>query len=220
VSSEALDRVRNAAGRLKVFPLPSVVLLPGTVQPLHIFEQRYRDLVKEALETDGVFAMAQVLPGHEARLAGTPDLEPMLCAGIIGMHEQLEDGRYNLVLVGVARARLVKEWPRRAAFREVEAEVLEDAALDSEEEVPLRQAVLELISRVPDEVGEKVAQVTGRLHGGALADVVAGTIFHDVAQRFEVLQQTDVRERMREVTDEVMQLVARLKPRKPEGLLN
>jgi Lon protease-like protein len=218
--SEALDRVRAAAGRLKVFPLPSVVLLPGTVQPLHIFEQRYRDMVKAALDTDGVFAMAQVLPGQEGRLAGAPELEPMLCAGIIGMHEVMEDGRYNLVLVGVARLRLVKEWPQTAAWREVEAELLEDAVLDSEEEVPLRQAVLELIARVPDEVGEKVAQVTGRIHGGQLADVVAGTIFHDVAQRFEILQQTDVRERMREVTDEVMQLIARLKPRKPDGLLN
>ena len=218
--SEALDRVRNAAGRLKVFPLPSVVLLPGTVQPLHIFEQRYRDMVKAALDTDGVFAMAQVLPGQEGRLAGSPELEPMLCAGIIGMHEVMDDGRYNLVLVGVARLRLVKEWPQTAPWREVEAELLEDAVLDSEEEVPLRQAVLELIARVPDEVGEKVAQVTGRIHGGQLADVVAGTVFHDVAQRFEILQQTDVRERMREVTDEVMQLVARLKPRKPEGLLN
>ncbi|MEW5738460.1 MAG: LON peptidase substrate-binding domain-containing protein [Myxococcota bacterium] len=217
---EALDRVKATARKLKVFPLPQVVLLPGTVQPLHIFEQRYRDLVRDALASDGVFALAQVLPGQEGRLAGAPELESMLCAGVIGVHELLEDGRYNLVLVGVARARVVRELPRTAAYREVEAEVLEDVQVDSEEELPLRQAVLELIARVPDEVGDKVAQVTGRLHGGQLADVVAGTIFQDVAARFEVLTQTDVRARMREVTDEVMQLVARLKPRKPEGLLN
>lgn len=217
---EALDRVRRAAHRLKVFPLPSVVLLPGTVQPLHIFEQRYRDLVKDALAGDGVFAMAQLLPGQEHRLPGDPDLEPMLCAGVIGVHELLEDGRYNLVLVGVARARIVRELPRSGPYREVEAEVLEDAVVDSQDEVPLRQAVLELVARIPDEVGDKVAQVTGRLHGGALADVVAGTLFQEPAQRFEVLMQTDVRERMREVTDEVMQVVARLKPKKPEGLPN
>ena len=98
--------------------------------------------------------------------------------------------------------------------------MLEDAPVDSEEEVPLRQAVLELIARIPDEVGDKVATVTSRLHGGQLADVVAGTIFQETAQRFEVLLQTDVRARMREVTDEVMHLIAGLKPRKPEGLLN
>ncbi|MEW6435425.1 MAG: LON peptidase substrate-binding domain-containing protein [Myxococcota bacterium] len=217
---EAIDRVRAAVRRLKVFPLPSVVLLPGTVQPLHIFEQRYRDMVKAALESDGVFAMAQVLPGQENRLAGSPELEPMLCAGVIGMHEQLEDGRYNLVLVGVARVRLVRELPQVASYREVEAELVEDPPVDSEEEVPLRQAVLELIARVPDEVGDKVATVTSRLHGGQLADVVAGTILQEPAQRFEVLLQTDVRARLREVTDEVMQVVARLKPKKQKGLLH
>lgn len=217
---EALDRVKSTIRKLKVFPLPSVVMLPGTVQPLHIFEQRYRDLVKDALAGDGVFALAQVLPGQEGRLPGSPELEDMLCAGIIGVHELLEDGRYNLVLVGVCRARVLRELPQRAPYREVEAEVVEDATIESEEELPLRQAVLELMARVPDEVGDKVAQVTGRLHGGLLADVVAGTVLHDVAARFEVLTQTDVRVRLREVTDEVMQLVARLKPRKPEGLLN
>ncbi|GMU62707.1 MAG: hypothetical protein AMXMBFR34_44700 [Myxococcaceae bacterium] len=217
---EALDRVKSTIRKLKVFPLPSVVMLPGTVQPLHIFEQRYRDLVKDALAGDGVFALAQVLPGQEGRLPGSPELEDMLCAGVIGVHELLEDGRYNLVLVGVCRARVLRELPQRAPYREVEAEVVEDATIESEEELPLRQAVLELMARVPDEVGDKVAQVTGRLHGGLLADVVAGTVLHDVAARFEVLTQTDVRVRLREVTDEVMQLVARLKPRKPEGLLN
>lgn len=217
---EALDRVKSTIRKLKVFPLPSVVMLPGTVQPLHIFEQRYRDLVKDALAGDGVFALAQVLPGPEGWLPGSPELEDMLCAGVIGVHELLEDGRYNLVLVGVCRARVLRELPQRAPYREVEAEVVEDATIESEEELPLRQAVLELMARVPDEVGDKVAQVTGRLHGGLLADVVAGTVLHDVAARFEVLTQTDVRVRLREVTDEVMQLVARLKPRKPEGLLN
>jgi Lon protease-like protein len=217
---EAIDRVRAAARRLKVFPLPSAVLLPGTVLPLHIFEPRYRELVRSAVETDGVFAMAQLQPGQEQRLDGAPALEPMLCVGVIGMHEPLPDGRSNLVLVGVARARVVRELPQVALYREVEAEVLEDAPVDPDEEVPLRQAVLELIARIPEEVGDKVGTVTARLHGGQLADVVAGTIFQEPTQRFEVLLQTDVRTRLREVTDEVMHLIAGLQPRKPEGLLN
>ena len=65
-----LDAARGAVKRLKVFPLPPVVLLPGSAAPLHIFEPRYRELVKAALESDGIFAMAQVLPGQEALLSG------------------------------------------------------------------------------------------------------------------------------------------------------
>lgn len=218
--SDALERVRAAAKRLKVFPLPSVVLLPGSALPLHIFEQRYRDMVKEALATDGVFAMAWPLPGQEKQLGGKPMLEPLLCAGVIGMHESLEDGRYNLVLIGVSRARIVRELETTALYREVEAELLTDEAVADADDAALRSAVVELVARVPLEVGQKVAQVTARARGGALADVVAATILHDAAARFDVLSELDVRERLRAVTEQTLDIVGRLKPRKPEGLMN
>lgn len=218
--SEALDRVRAAAKRLKVFPLPSAVLLPGGALPLHIFEPRYRQLVAHALETDGVFAMAQVIPGQEPFLAGAPALEPMLCAGVISQHEATQDGRYNLVLVGVARARLVRELPQTQAYREVEAEVLPDASFDESHEVQLRGAVLELVARLPPDVGQRIAQVTARAKGGMLADVVAAAIFDDAIQRYEILSEVDVSTRVQVVTEELLLLVGQLRPRKPEGLMN
>ena len=79
----ALERVERAASSLKVFPLPSAVLFPHTVLPLHIFEPRYRSLVKSALTGDKVMAMAQLEPGYEGSLAGRPRMRPMVCAGII-----------------------------------------------------------------------------------------------------------------------------------------
>lgn len=218
--SEALEKARAAVKRLKVFPLPSVVLLPGTAVPLHIFEPRYRALVKDALETDGLFAMAQVMPGQEALLAGSPRLEEMLCIGSIGMHEPLEDGRYNLVLVGLARARLRHEHATTHLYREVEAELLEDEAVDEEADANLRRAVVELVARLPTQVGQRVAQVASRVTGGALADVVASTFMQDPVRRFEVLNETDVRLRLEIVTEELLSLVGHLKPRKPEGLMN
>lgn len=218
--TETLDKARAAVSRLKVFPLPSVVLLPGTAVPLHIFEPRYRALVKDALESDGLFAMAQVLPGQEALLAGKPELEEMLCVGSIGMHEALEDGRYNLVLVGVARARLKRELPTTQLYREVEAELLEDEALEADADLSLRRAVVELVARLPTQVGQRIAQVASRVSGGALADVVASTFMQDPVRRFEVLNETDVRVRLEIVTEELLSLVGHLKPRKPEGLMN
>ncbi len=218
--SDTLEKVRTAVKRLKVFPLPSVVLLPGSAAPLHIFEPRYRALVKRALETDGLFALAQVMPGQEALIAGKPALEEMLCVGLIGMNELLEDGRYNLVLVGVARARLRHELSTTQLYREVEAELLEDEAVDAEADVNLRRAVVELVARLPTPVGQRVAQVASRVSGGALADVVASTFMQDVGKRFEVLTETDVRQRIEIVTEELLMLVGHLKPRKPEGLMN
>lgn len=217
---EAIEKARAAVKRLKVFPLPSVVLLPGTAAPLHIFEPRYRAMVKDAIESDGLFAMAQVMPGQESLIGGKPQLEEMLCVGLITMNEALEDGRYNLVLVGVARARLRHEHATTHLYREVEAELIEDEQVEPQADVSLRRAVVELVARLPTQVGQRVAQVAGRFSGGALADVVASTFMQDPARRFEVLNETDVRLRMEIVTEELLSLVGHLKPRKPEGLMN
>lgn len=218
--SETLDKVRLAVKRLKVFPLPSVVLLPGAAAPLHIFEPRYRALVKDALASDGLIAMAQVMPGQETLVAGKPQVEEMLCVGLIGMNEVLEDGRYNLVLIGVARARVRSELPSSQLYREFEAELVEDEEVEPEVDVNLRRAVIELVARLPTQVGQRVAQVASRVTGGALADVVASTFMQDPAKRFEVLNETDVRQRIEIVTEELLMLVGHLKPRKPEGLMN
>ncbi len=218
--SDALARVRAAAGRLKVFPLPAVVVLPGSALPLHIFEERYRQLVEHALAHDGVLALAQVQPGQESRLEGAPPLEEVLGVGVIGWHEQLPDGRYNLVLIGVARARLLRELPRTHLYREVEAEVLEDAPGSPGVEAELRDAVNELVVRLPREVGEQLAHVSGRVTGGALADVVAATVLPDATRRYEVLCTLDVDDRVAVVAQEVRLILRGLRPTKPSGLMN
>lgn len=218
---DALEKVKAAAGRLKVFPLPSAVLLPGGIMPLHVFEPRYKAMLKDAMDTDSVFAMAQVIPGQEDQLAGRPDLDPMLCAGVISVHEHLEDGRANLVLVGVCRARIIKEWPQAHPYREVMAEALPDAPYEGEEEAALRTAIFELMARVPNEVGQRIAQVTTGARGGALADILVGSLVADPERRFEVLSQLDVPSRLTAVTSDLMELISHIKPpRKPEGLLN
>lgn len=217
---DALERARAAAAHLKVFPLPPVVLLPGAAVPLHIFEARYRAMVEAALASDGVFAMAQVLPGEEGRLAGDPALEALVTVGVIAFHEKLDDGRYNLVLAGVTRARILRELPKTHAWREVEVELVEDPAFDGAEEGELRAAVLDLLARVPTEVGERLGAVVARAKGGALADVVTSAVVSDPATRWEVLTTLDVAERLTLVTGEVLDVVGRLKPQKPDGYLN
>ncbi len=218
--TETLERARAAAKRLKVFPLPPVVLLPGSAAPLHIFEPRYREMVKDALATDSVFALAQVMPGQEALLSGAPALEEMVCIGTIGMHEALEDGRSNLVLVGLVRARLKRELPSTHQYREFEAELVEDEAITDGADDALKNAVVDLVARVPTEVGKRIAQVASRVSGGALADVVASTFLQDPQRRFQVLNETDVAARLDIVTEELLSVIGSLKPRKPEGLMN
>src|SRR6185503_6398161 len=92
-----------------LFPLPNVVLFPRAVLPLHIFEERYKAMTADALEGDRCIAMALLRPGWEKCYYGRPAIEPVVCIGKILSHERLPDGKYNFLLQGEARARIVRE---------------------------------------------------------------------------------------------------------------
>ncbi len=107
---------------IPLFPLPGVVLLPGTLLPLHIFEQRYRAMVADALRGDRTIGMAMLKPGWEAAV-GEPRIYPIGGAGEIVESEELEDGRYNILLEARFRFRILEEAPaqlyRMARVQEV-----------------------------------------------------------------------------------------------------
>lgn len=214
------ERVEHAQSALKVFPLPSVVLFPGTVQPLHIFEPRYRELLKDALATDGVMALTQLEPTFEEGDASRPRLVPTCCAGIILWHEELEDGRFNIVLQGITRARIDTERPPTRLYREVHATVMPDPPYQGPKEEQLRQGLFELAARLPDHVAQSLLQAVSRARGGALADVVAGAVVAEVERRQALLEELDVDRRLDEVLMDVGELIARLVPVKFGKLLN
>jgi hypothetical protein len=101
---------------LPLFPLPNVVFFPHTRLPLHIFEPRYRQMIKDVLENDQRFAMVLLRPGWESDYYGAP---PVHAVGTLGTIEQavpLEDGRYNILLRGDVRVRILDE-VSRAPYR-------------------------------------------------------------------------------------------------------
>jgi uncharacterized protein len=112
---------------LPVFPLTGVLLLPGTVLPLHIFEPRYRNLVEDALGAGNIFGMIQPFtPQHDNRpLPGsekeTPEIYKVGCAGRIEACEKSEDGRYMIQLRGLTRFRFEEEMPLVRGYRRVKA---------------------------------------------------------------------------------------------------
>ncbi|MCH7628289.1 MULTISPECIES: LON peptidase substrate-binding domain-containing protein [Novosphingobium] len=110
------------ATRLSIFPLSGVILFPGLQLPLHIFEPRYRAMVSDALARDRRIAMIQ----PQSPVEGAP-LFRMGCVGKIDEIEALEDGRFNLVLEGLSRFRLLRELDVTTPFRQVEGELIDDA---------------------------------------------------------------------------------------------
>ena len=94
---------------LPLFPLPNVVLFPNVFLPLHIFEPRYREMVSDALDGDRMIGMVLLRPGWEGNYEGRPPVYPIGCSGLITHHERLPDGRYNIVLRGVEKFRILSE---------------------------------------------------------------------------------------------------------------
>ena len=132
---------------LRIFPLANVVLFPGIPVPLHIFEPRYRQLTAAALDDDRRIGMVALRPKNLDARAGDPPIFQVGCAGVITQAQNLPDGRYNIVLLGSHRFRIVDEPPRppQQLFRTVKAIPLEDPSASREETGALRTKVSELL---------------------------------------------------------------------------
>jgi Lon protease-like protein len=94
---------------LPIFPLPNVVLFPNVFLPLHIFEPRYREMVADAVASDRMIGMVLLRPGWQQEYENRPPVYPVGCSGVITHVEPLADGRYNIVLRGVERFRILEE---------------------------------------------------------------------------------------------------------------
>ena len=111
---------------IPIFPLQDVVLFPNSNAGLHIFEPRYRAMVADALEGDSIIGMIMLQPGYEAEYEGRPPIYAVGCAGVIIAVQELPDGRYNLVLDGLVKFRVLSEDASRA-YRLAEVEALPEA---------------------------------------------------------------------------------------------
>jgi uncharacterized protein len=94
---------------IPIFPLPNVVLFPSALLPLHIFEPRYRAMVADALEGERLIGMVMLRPGWEPHYEEAPQVYPVGCAGFITHAERLPDGRYNIILRGLEKFRILNE---------------------------------------------------------------------------------------------------------------
>ncbi len=211
---DPMAALRKAVAALKVFPLHGVVVLPGTPAPFHVFEPRYKALVGDALRGDRILAVPGLF-GKSDALALHPPLRAVCGAGIIEAEERLEDGRYDIVLRGVARVRLLEELPPGKLYREFKAEILEDVlpaggarALSGQLE-GLRQLVVELSTKLPRESGAtQLAEAVAEMkEPSAIVDLVAAAAVSDPDARQRALEELDVAKRLELVLEEVAGVV-------------
>ena len=106
--------------------MPNLVMFPHVIQPLHVFEQRYRDLLKDALTSDSLIAMPVLAEGWQSDYEGRPTLESVACLGKVVSHQPMDDGQSNILLLGLQRIKLVDELPPLKSFREATVDLVED----------------------------------------------------------------------------------------------
>lgn len=192
--------------RLSIFPLAGAILFPGLQLPLHIFEPRYRELVGSALARDRRIAMIQP--------QGPEDDAPLFsvgCVGRIGEVQAMEDGRYNIVLEGESRFRLLRELDVSTPFRQVEAELfveMEDDVLSSAERAGFEREA----RRFADRQGYSVDwDSVERLDDTALINGVSQIAPFDAAAKQALLEVMDLRGRC-ELLIQLMQFFGRSDP--------
>ncbi|MBI1900106.1 MAG: LON peptidase substrate-binding domain-containing protein [Planctomycetia bacterium] len=171
-------------GPARLFPLPNLVLYPRIVQPLHVFEPRYRALMEAALDGDQLIALCVLAPGWENDYEGRPPLHPHACLGRIIAHTRLPDGRFNLLLAGLSRIEIVRELDPDKPFREAWVELRPDVFDDEQALVrpAVQRELLEVFQRVLPRVpsgvlGKLKAALEAALGGdgvlGAITDLAA-----------------------------------------------
>ncbi len=206
--------VAAALPHLPIFPLPSSALIPGGHLPLHIFEPRYREMIADVLAGPRVLAVALLAPGWEAEYQGRPPVFSIVGAGYVQAAEQLPDGRYNILLHGVQRARIVEEYEPATSYRVVRAEPIADIVEPAERAIlqaqsqTLRQLVVDLAAALPDNAAVPLAEACVRERDpGRLADLVGAAVLVDHRQRQEFLEEFAVAKRLDQVSDTVAQVL-------------
>ncbi|KEQ51848.1 LON peptidase substrate-binding domain-containing protein [Sphingobium chlorophenolicum] len=191
--------------RVSIFPLPGALLLPGMELPLHIFEPRYQAMIHDAMARDRRIGMIQ--PREEGV---KPALFDVGCLGHITHIEALEGGRYNILLRGLARFRVVRELEVPTAFRQIEADV-EPVAEEDEILSAVERASLERESRrFADALGYVVDwTAVSRLDDMALVNGIAQIVPFDPAAKQTLLEADSLNDRADRII-QLMQIVGRI----------
>jgi ATP-dependent Lon protease len=190
------------SGIARLFPLPNLVVFPHVMQPLHVFEPRYRALLEEALSGDNLITMAILAPGWEKDYEGRPGVRPNACLCKVATHHRTSDGNYNVLVMGVKRVEILRELPPAKPFREAEVRLRHD---DYPEDAAIARAARQ--TRLLDLFKQSLPKLADTTEGldqllgkhvplGMLTDIVAYTLDLGLNRKEQLLAETNVDRRV------------------------
>ena len=190
---------------IPIFPLGNVVLFPGAAVPLYIFEPRYRQMTAESIEGERIIGMVTVRPEAAHAMAGDPPVYEVGCAGFIEEHQQLADGRYQIMLRATGRFRIEEELPRtpERLYRVARVIELPEAEGDRTAAERLRSQVVEHLEQIafhalgPERAGSFDAARLVALDPASFVNGVSQSIALPPQEKQSLLEADTVEERMR-----------------------
>ena len=198
-------------GHVRLFPLPDLVMFPHVLQKLHIFEERYQEMLHDALDSDGLIAMCVLAPGWESDYAGRPAVLPYGCLGKIVAHERAAGGHYNILQLGLKRVRIIEEFPPMRSFREARVELVHDLRYEdaTDERPAVQTALTELFQQLLPGEGAGVAArelLSAEIPLGVLTDLVSFSMPLPFEVKTRLLSEPIVDHRAEVLLDELREL--------------
>ena len=210
-----------------LFPLPNVVLFPKTPVPLYIFEDRYRTMIRETVAGTGELVIALLRLGSEQSYSSISAVHDIACLGKIETYEELEDGKYNIVVVGLHRVRILRE-VQHSPYRLVEVERIEEKPYtEHSDEVLDRQnhlgGLFARFTELATGVKQHASELMPQMDFESLVNMVAMTLNLDIEQKQallelnEAVQRCDILIPVLQNQLETLMLVRRFEHIKPEN---
>jgi Lon protease-like protein len=190
------------SGTVPVFPLPNVVLFPGNAIPLHIFEPRYREMTRQALAGERLIAMGLLRDGWEGLPEDQVPFHPVLGLGKIIEDVRLDDGRFNLLLFGVARVRVLEILANDDPFRTARVEILREHAAQGAVLERRRKVLMAFYEQMIRDLSKgQMTPPPQDLPLGLLCDLVTSLLGLPPAVKQEMLGEPDVSVRSERLLD-------------------
>ncbi len=223
----------NFGKPMAVFPLGQAVLIPQQVIPLHIFEDRYVQMISHALDGAGQIAMGVLAKDSAGEpYSGRPPIRTAVCVGQIMQHETLSGGRFEILLQGVCRAKISKELPEDGTrlYREVYLEPVEDKEPDETVMLPMREWVESELSEgelsgfeAADDLLDYVRDE--RISTPTLLELISFTLFDDADLSYKLLEEgnpearSEIIRKELEKTSKMLRLARHQRPEEwPKGM--
>ncbi|HCK41901.1 MAG: LON peptidase substrate-binding domain-containing protein [Pirellulales bacterium] len=197
-------------GKVRLFPLPDLVMYPHVMQPLNIFEPRYLELLNEALDSDGLIAMSVLNPGKKMlptqktighmgpQSTDRPEVLPHACLGKVVTHQRKENGQYNILVLGMRRVTIHTELPPERSFRQAEVNLLDDFCRpeNDTDRADLQAALTQRFQEcLPEEQSAHPAlseMLSTEIPLSVLTDLVSFAMPFNIETKCELLRENDV----------------------------